>query len=159
MRTFPLLLFIVCISACSEERQALNRIEGIFETTQFNVTTMNTDSVLFTASPTFQFDECTPRTNSDSDLCAVTIINTDGTVYDYKYRLDVGPSTDYISLRPQDGETWDIDTDLNRSLRNQLVFELDNDELKMYTEEDRVSRGDSIQGYRDYDVSITAVKR
>ncbi len=47
------------ISACSGKRQALNPIEDIFEPTQFNVTTIDTDSVRHTTAPTLLFGECT----------------------------------------------------------------------------------------------------
>ncbi|WP_116124336.1 hypothetical protein [Lewinella sp. IMCC34183] len=160
MRTLLLSLFVVFVlSACSEEQQALNRIAGTFETTAFVVTAPATDSVLFRASPTFQFAECDLRDNRNGQRCPVTIVDANGTVYDYQYGIETtrtGP--DYIVFRPLTEETWEIDTDLNRSIHTRFVFELDKEVLKMYTNEFALSR-DSIAGYREYDVSITAVKR
>ncbi|WP_116105610.1 hypothetical protein [Lewinella sp. IMCC34191] len=157
---YPLLISLLFF-ACSEERQTLNRIEGVFETTEIIVTAPGTDSVLFTASPTFQFAACDLRDNRDGQRCPVTIIDTDGTTYDYRYGIETARNTpDYINLRPMDGTTWEIDTDLNRAIHNRLVFELDEDELRMYSDDvTTTSFVDTIGGYRDYDIVINASKR
>lgn len=153
------LLFIVLIASCSEERQAINRIEGVFETTEFIVTAASTDSILFTTSPTFQFAECDLRGNRDGGRCEVTVIDTDGTAYNYRYQLDFAEGKDYISFRPQVPLSSDEENDLIRSLTPKLVFELRKDELKLFTDDNVIGGRDSIRGFRDYEVSITATKR
>lgn len=160
MRTllYPFFLFLLVVS-CSEERQALNRIEGVFETTEFVVIAPSIDSVLFTASPTFQFAECDLRSNRDNGQCEVTIIDTDGTSYDYTYRLDFADGTDYITFRPQVPTSSDEENDLMRSLTPKLIFELRNDELKLSTDDNVIGGRDFIQGFQEYNVSITATKR
>lgn len=160
MRTtlYPFILLLLVLS-CSEERQALNRIEGVFETNEFVVTTANSDSILFSASPTFQFAECDLRSNRDGGTCEVTIIDTDGTTYDYRYRLDFAKDVDYIGLRPQVPLPSNQETDLTRALTPKLVFELRNNELKLFTNDVGLGGRDSIQGFRDYEVSIVANKR
>lgn len=151
-------LFILLIASCSEERQILNNIQGVYETTEFVVSDIGTDSVLFTASPTFDFSECTPRSNSDGGQCEVTIVDTDGTTYDYRYQLNAGQGTDYITFYSQEASTEDEENDLARSLTPNLVFELRNEELKLFTGELSTIRTE-IGGSRDYRVSIVAMKR
>ena len=152
-------LCLLCLS-CSQEQQTLNRLEGVFETTAFVVTTPDSDSVLFAAAPTFQFAECDVRDNRNGQRCAVTVIAEDGTVYDYRYGIETrGNGPEYITLRPSDGVTWEIDSDLNRSLRQRLLFELNRDELRLYSDGVVPAQNDSIQGYGEYNVSITATKR
>ncbi len=155
MHTFlvPILLLLL-FASCSEERQTLNRLEGVFETTEFVVVESNTDSVLFIASPTFEFSECDTRSNSDGGQCEVTVTDTDGTTYDYRYQLSTGKGTDYITFRLKDAK----ENDLTRSLTPNLVFELRNEELKLFTNELSAIRTE-IRGSRDYRVSITATKR
>lgn len=160
MRTilYSISLFLL-FASCSEERQALNRIEGVFETTEFIVSTTGTDSVLFTASPIFQFADCDLRSNRDGGQCEVTIINTDGKSYDYRYQLDFAEGIDYINFRPQVPFSSDQESDLTRSLTPKLVFELRNDELKLFTSDASLGVRDSVQGFREFEVSIMANKR
>ena len=159
MRTVLYFFFFLLVVSCSEERQAFNRIEGVFKTTEFVVIAPGTDSVLFTASPTFQFAECDLRSNRDGGQCEVTIINTDGITYEYRYRLDFAEGTDYITFHPQVPLSSDEENDLTRSLTPKLIFELRNDELKLLSDDSVTGGRDSIRGYHDYKVSITATKR
>ena len=152
---FGLLLF----ASCSEERQLLNRIEGVFDTTEFIVTDATTGDVLFTASPTFQFVECDPNSNRDGGQCDMTIIDTSGTSYDYRYQLDVSnEGNDFITFQPLPGFSTD-QNDLTRALTGQLAVEIRDEELRMYTSDEALGGRSVIQGSRDYRVSITADKR
>ena len=159
MRTLLCLFGLLLFTSCSEERRLLNRIEGVFETTEFVVTDDTTGNVLFTALPTLQFPECDTESNGNGGRCEVTIVTTDGTSFNYRYQLTTstqGP--DYISFRPT-RESITIDNDLTRALTGTLAFELRDKELRMFTNEITAGTRDTIQGSRNYQVSIVANKR
>ncbi|PPK87678.1 hypothetical protein CLV84_0626 [Neolewinella xylanilytica] len=157
MRTilYPILLLLL-VASCSKQRQTLNRIEGTFETVEFVVTVSGTDSVLFTASPTFQFGECAPR----DTRCTMTVVDSDSTVYNYRYNYSHDPASgmEVIGFNRGDAETWSSDADLSRVLDNVFDFELNKGELRLHLE-DYKWMWDSMQGYDLCDISITAVKR
>jgi hypothetical protein len=150
------ILSLLLLTACSKERQTLNQIEGTFETVEFVVTASGTDSVLFTASPTLEFDECAPR----DTRCMMSVVDSDGTVYNYRfdYNRDPASGVEQISFNPADGETFSLETELNQAVNNFFDFELNDGELTLYSEDRQWTR-DSLQGLNLCDISITAVKR
>lgn len=150
------LLLTLLLSACSKERQTLNRIQGTFETIEFIITAPGTDSVLYSATPTFEFGECAPR----DTRCTMTVTDSDSTVYRYRYEynVDVASGIEQIGFTPEDGKTWSIGNNLSRVLHNHFDFELDKGELRLVSPDSRWTR-DSIKGFDHYDIFITATKR
>ena len=159
MRTLLGLFGLLLFTSCSEERRLLNRIEGVFETTEFVVTDDATGNVLFTASPTWQFAECGRRSNSDEGQCLVTITEANGASYSYRYQLSASnQDTDFISFRIS-RESADIENDLTRALGGALVIDIRDNELRMFTNDQTRGGRRAIQGIQDYQVSIIATKR
>ena len=151
---FGLLLFI----SCSKERQTLNQIEGTFETVEFVVTASDTDSILFTASPTLHFGECAPR----DTRCLMTVVDSDSTIYMYRFEYNYDPVSgiEQINFNPADAQTAGIDSRLGEAMDNVFDFELNNDELRLYSEDRSWRRPqDSLLRFDLCDISITAVKR
>ena len=67
-------LCCLLVVACSERHQTFTGIDGTFNTTEFVVRAAGTDSLLFTAAPTFHFSPCNTTEAFDiDDPCMVRI--------------------------------------------------------------------------------------
>ena len=152
-------LCCLLVVACSERHQTFTGIDGTFNTTEFVVRAAGTDSLLFTAAPTFHFSPCNTTEAFDiDDPCMVRIDDSSGRTYPYLYRIGDDQGLRYLEFSALMFSTADSANQLIRSLTPNLALDITDKVLRLSTEDLFIGSGDSVEGTRDYKVSVTAVK-